>query len=157
MTPVQSYKKVLNFAPISRAAAFQSDNVIVTGADSIAQGQTSPTDNTVATGSKISFIEIQIALVNLVSVSCFTHIIIQHLHSGQSVVGANVVGGNPQRNQVFHQDLFNIGQDQNLTRKYRFKIPLRVQRVREGDQWVVSILASQVRQEALQIIYKTYR
>ncbi len=82
VNPIQSYKKVLNFAPTSRAAAATISQTIAQGVDSTAMGQVSPTDPIVTTGSILKFIEIQFAWTNLVSVSHFMHMSIQHLRAG---------------------------------------------------------------------------
>lgn len=154
---IQSYKKVLNHAPASVAAATQSNKSISTGVDSVAAGQTSVTDAQVPTGSIIKFVEIQLSVQNLVNVAAFGHVAIQLLHSGQGQVAPNASGGSAQRNQVFHLDMFSVGQNQNVNRKYRFKIPPKFQRVREGDTWQISFTCDQIRTEAYQMIYKFYR
>lgn len=156
-TVVQSYKKVLNFAPASHAAAGNIHNVIMTGVDSVAAGQTGPTDQNVPTGSLVKYIEIQHSFVNLVSVASFMHIAIQRTHSGQVPIAANAVGGNPQRNQVMHLQMVNLGADQNGNRKYGFKIPKKYQRVREGDNWVFTVVCDTIWTDALQVIFKFYR
>ncbi len=157
MTPIQSFKKVLNFAPTSRAANTTIVQVLVQGQDSVAAGQTGPTDPFVPTGSVIKFIEIQFAWTNLVSISHFMHMSIQHLRSGQAAVSPLLVGGNPQRNQVFWQMLRSAGKDQNANIVVRFKIPTAFSRVRDGDKWDFVFNANTVYSNATQIIYKFYR
>lgn len=156
-TVIQSYKKVLNVAPASVAAATQTNTPMTSGVDSVAAGQTSVTDPQVPTGAVVKFIEIQLSVQNLVNIAAFGHVAIQLLRSGQAQIAANAVGGNPQRNQVFHLDMFSLGTNQNVNRKYRFKIPRSFQRIREGDSWQFSFTADQIRTEAYQIIYKFYR
>jgi len=158
MAPViQSYKKVLNFAPASRLAATDIPFLIAVGADSIAAGQTGVTDNIVPTGCIIKFVEIQFSVENLLSTACFQHICIQHLRATQSAISPLVVGGNPQRNQVHYQLMFSIGEQQNSNHVWRFKIPKKYQRVREGDAWTLTTNASGVTTSACQMIYKFYR
>ncbi len=154
---IQSFKKVLNFAPTARAAAADIAHTLVTGTDSVAAGQTAVTDSAVPTGAVIRYIEIQFCVTNLVLVSLFHHISIQHLRSGQVFVSPLVVGGNPQRNQVHYQMLYSIGQTQSFSRTLRFKIPSKYQRVREGDRWQFVFNGSAVYSEAAQVIYKFYR
>lgn len=152
----QSFKKVLNEAPASRAATEHTMG-LVTGVDSIAAGQTSAVDPQVPTGAKIFRIEIQYAASNLVSIASFAHITVQLLRSGQGSINSNVVGGNPQRNQVIHQDLMSLGKDQNINRKYIISVPKQFQRVREGDQWRFNRNYSQITTDCVQVIYKFYR
>lgn len=154
---VQSYKKVINLAPTSRVAASNSHNVMSTGVDSVAAGQTSAIDNQVPTGSVIKYFEIQHSFMNLVSIASFMHIAIQLTRSGQTPQVANAIGGNPQRNQVFHQSMMSVGANQNGNRVYRFKVPAKYQRVREGDKWNFSVTCDTIWTDASQIIYKFYR
>ncbi len=153
---IQSFKKVLNIAPASVTAG---TNVVALslGTDSVAAGQTTTTDNAVPTGSIIKFFEIQHALGNLASTACFIHMAIELLHDGQSLVSPNVIGGNKRRNQVFHQALYQVGLDQSNTRTYKFKVPKKYQRVREGDAWQFIWLNSETVSSAVQVIFKFYR
>ncbi len=154
---IQSYKKVLNFAAASRAAGVQIVHTLAIGTDSVAAGQTGPTDAVVPTGCVLKFIEIQYSVQNLVLISSFTHIGIEMLESGQTAVDPRVVGGNPQRNQVFYQVVKSIGQNQNRDITLRFKIPKRFQRMREGRSWVFVYNPSTVVTDVTQVIYKFYR
>ncbi len=157
MRPViRSYKKVLNIAPASRAAAATISDPLVTGTDSISPGQTTVTDATVPTGAIVKFIEIHYCATNLVAISHFQSLTIQHLHSGQTGISPLVVGGNPIRNQVHLQMHWSIGQFQNSTRVIKFKIPKRFQRVREGDSWNLVRLGSAVYADSVLVIYKFY-
>ncbi len=153
---IQSFKKVINIAPASVAAG-TSVVAISLGTDSVAAGQTSPTDNAVPTGSVIKYFEIQHALANLAAVGAHIHTAIELLHSGQSLIGPDVVGGNPKRNQVFNQRLYQIGENQSDSKVFRFKIPKKFQRVREGDAWQFIWKNSNTVSAATQVIYKFYR
>jgi len=154
---VQSYKKVLNFAPASRGTAKQ-DFQIVLGADSLAAGQTSPTDAAVPTGAIITSILFQSVFNNLAAASDFINWSVQRLVSGQAAtVTPNVVGGDDQRNQVMHLDLLSAGQGQNLKHTYLFKVPKGMQRVREGDQWFVTYISTANTEHSMQVIYKFFR
>ncbi len=158
MAPViQSYKKVLNFAPISRVSGTTFSDDLSLGVDSVPAGQTGVTDPQVPTGSVIKFFEIQWALGNVSGGNNFFHVTIQKVHTGQGSVAPDVIGGSPQRNQVFFQSLFQIGTDQNGSRVYRFKVPKRFQRVRDGDSWRFVRKGSATFTEAIQVIYKFYR
>ncbi len=154
---VQSYKKVLNFAPTSRAAAATIVQVLVQGVDSTAAGQTGPTDPFVPVGSIVKYIEIQFSWTNLVLVSLFTHFAIQHLRSGQAAVSPLLVGGDPQRNQVHLQLMKSLGQTQNGNLTIKFRIPPKYQRVRDGDKWDLVFNGNAVYVQATQVIYKFYR
>ncbi len=158
MAPViQSFKKVLNEAPASRVAGSSILSFVSQGVDSVAAGQTSVTDSNVPTGAVIKYFEIQWALGNVSGGNNFFHCAIELIHSGQTQVNPNTVGGNAQRNQVFFQSLFQLGNDQNGSRTYRFKVPKRFQRVREGDSWRFIRIGSAVYTDSTQIIYKFYR
>lgn len=154
---IQSYKKVLNFAPVSTAAAAVTNFSASVGQDSVAAGQTTVTDPNVPTGSLIKYIEVQLALQNLVNIAGFAHVVMQRIESGQTRVVPNAVGGNPQRNQVLHQELFCVGQNQNVNRTLRFKVPPKFQRVKEGSQWQYTLTCDVIHTPACQIIYKFYR
>ncbi len=154
-TIIRSYKKVLNFAPVSSGAGVKFDHGLAAGADSVPLGQTGPTDNTVPTGSIIDYIEIQWGVSNLAAASNFVHITVQNLVSGQAAtVSPILVGGNPQRNQVHHQEMRSIGQGQNMTFVYKFKVPKMLQRMREGSQWFFTVLGTAAYTHSCQVIYK---
>ncbi len=154
---INSFKKVINIAPTSQSSGSTIITTMSLGEDSIAGGQTSAIDPGVPTGSIIKYFEIQYACMNLVQISLYMHIAIQHLRATQLKVTPNVVGGNPQRNQVFYQKLHVMGQSQNNNFTFRFKIPKKYQRVREGDTWLFTRIADQVYSDCVQIIYKFYR
>ncbi len=154
---VQSFKKVINIAPASIVASTNITASISTGVDSVAAGQTSAVDSNVPTGSVIRFIEIQWAAQNLVNVAAFAFLSIQRTHSGQGVINPQVVGGDPQRNQVHFQRILCIGQNQNVNFVMKFKVPKKYQRVRDGDTWKFTIQSTQIATVATQIIYKFYR
>lgn len=156
LTPVQSFKKVLNQAPTSESVTTHELN-LSTGTDSVAAGQTSATDAAVPTGSIIKYFEIQYSCANLVSVALFLHMSIQQTRSGQIAIAPNAVGGDPQRNQVHFLKMSQIGKDQNANYIFRFKIPKKFQRVREGDNWKFVWANDQICTDALQVIYKFYR
>ncbi len=152
---VQSYKQVFTGAPITRAASTDFNTVMCLGVDNY----TGPSliANEIPTGAVVKFIEIQYSAVNLVSIASFMWISIQHLRSGQSAISSRSVSGNPQRNQVHHQVLYSLGPTQNNNRTFRFKIPKKYQRIREGDTWVFARQSDTVFTESLQVIYKFYR
>lgn len=154
---VQSFKKVFTLAPTSRAAATILSNSLATGTDSVAAGQTSATDVAVPTGSVIKMIEIQYSCANLVSIASFLSICIQKVHSGQTRLDPQAVGGNPQRNQVFFQKIYSLGKDQNRDITIKFKIPKKYQRIREGDEWHFTRVSNTIFTDNTQAIYKFYR
>ncbi len=154
---IQSYKKVLNFAPASHVAAAVISSVLSTGTDSVAAGQTSVTDAAVPTGSMIKFIEIQHAMNNPTSSPSFIHISLQHVRANQSDISPLTVGGNSQRNQVHMQSMLTLGFNQSNNRTHKFRVPPRFQRVREGDRWIFNRSGDLLWNDALQVIYKFYR
>ncbi len=157
MRPViQSYKKVLNYAPTSQGTSVIPKAMSI-GTDSVAAGQTSPTDTAVPTGSVIKFFEVHYTVTNLLSTQLVMHMCFQLLHSGQAVLVPNVVGGSPRRNQVHYQLMFGVGEQQNSNHVWRFKVPKRFQRVREGDVWQFLTIGSGNHSDSAQIIYKFYR
>lgn len=153
---IKSYKKVIFLADAGFTAGFHND-FIASGIDAIAAGQTSATDINVPTGSIIKQFEVQFACSNIVSGNNYVNCSIQYALANQSHINPDVVGGNSQRNQVLHMDNFSVGADQNSTHKFKFKIPKKFQRLREGMVWslVWSNNASLNRQT--QIIYKFYQ
>ncbi len=153
---IQSYKKVLNYAPTSQSTSLIPKALSV-GTDSVAAGQTSVTDTAVPTGAIIKFFEIQYTAVNLAAAHCVINVAIQLVHSGQPTMDPTVVGGSPRRNQIHFQALIGMGLQQNSNHVYRFKIPKKYQRVREGDVWQFITKANAVHSDAAQIIYKFYR
>ncbi len=153
---VQSYKKIIN--TLSGGLGAGVENILVaTGTDSVAAGQTSATDVAVPTGSIIKYFEIQYACSNLVSTPCYVNCTIQYLLDGQTVIDPFAVGGSPQRNQVLHMDLFAVGADQNSTHKFKFKVPAKFQRLREGMIWLLVVKNTASINRNCQIIYKFYR
>ncbi len=154
---IQSFKKVLNDAPASRASATNISLNLAKGEDSVAAGQTGVIDPDVPTGCVIKYFEIQWSYANPTAGVIFLHTTIQKLHSGQSPISPNVVGGNPQRNQVFHQSMRAISLNQNGNAVFRFKVPKKFQRMREGDVWQFNRIGNASFSDAIQVIYKFYR
>lgn len=150
---IKTYKKIINFASASFSAGFQQE-VIATGVDSIALGQTSAGDVNVPTGSRISGFEFQFAVSNVVLTPCFLNCSIQYVLNNQVAQDPDLLGGNPQRNQVLHQDLFTVGEGQNSTHKFKIKIPQKFQRIREGMSWLMVWSNSATVNRTTQIIYK---
>ncbi len=150
----RTYKKVLNFAAVSTGAGVQFDYLLAKGVDSLTLGQSGATDATIPTGSKIQYIEIALADSNIVAAAAFVNLVIQYTLNAQSLVPPNAVGGNPQRNQVLHQQLFVMGQNQNSNHLFRFKIPGKFQRIKEGMEWNVSTISTGSHVHAMQVIYK---
>ncbi len=157
MRPViQSYKKVINVAPASYTAGFQ--NVLFAkGTDSVAQGQTSASDNAVVTGSLVKFVEVQFACVNLAAAAAFITPSLQYVLSGQTTIDPRSVGGSPQRNQVLFQTCLASGESQSVNRVFKFKIPKKFQRLKEGMEWGFVWANSATVTAVIQIVYKTYR
>ncbi len=153
---VQSFKKVLNFASASFTAGFQQE-LLAKGTDSVAAGQPTATNAEVPTGSSIRFFEIQFAVNNSVATPCYVNCSIQYTLDGQTVVDPDLVGGDKMRNQVLHQDLFTVGTNQNSTHKFKFKIPPKFQRIREGMSWLLVWSNSATVNREAQLIYKFYR
>ncbi len=153
---VKTYKKVITHAPASHAGSTKIEFPLASGIDSISPGQTSAFDVNVPTGSVIEYIDINYAFINIAGTggADFMSISIQMTLSGQSTIDPRVIGGNPQRNQVFKQEIFSMGHDQNGNRTYRFKIPKKYQRLREGMQWLFVVINSGTFSDNLQAIYK---
>ncbi len=154
---VQSFKKVIDHAPASRVKDVVLPFFLANGVDANAGQQSSPTDTTVPTGSVIKGFSIDFPIVNLVNIAMFVWVSIQLVHNGQTEISPRVIGGSPQRNQVFFQKMFMVGQLQNMNFHKNFKIPERFQRMREGDSWKFAYISDQVHTSGGQIIYKFYR
>ncbi len=153
---IQSYKNVIFLVNASFGAGFTTDQ-IVHGVDSVAAGQTSATFTDIPTGSIIKQFEVQFCAYNLTTAPLFINCSIQYKLSGQSFIDPNTVGGSPQRNQVLHMEMFTVGINQNSTHKFKFKIPQKFQRVREGMRWGMTWANSGSVNRQTQIIYKYYR
>ncbi len=152
---VRTYKKVLNFAPASHGAGVKVNFDLVVGVDNLAVGSTGVTDATVPTGSIVDFIEIQYGVANLAAVACFVHVTMQSRLSGQpATITPNVVGGNPQRNQVHHQEMRSLGQGQNATFVYKWRVPKHLRRIREGSIFSFVIMGTTAITDSCQVIYK---
>ncbi len=154
---VQSFKMVVNDAPASVAAGVNNIHTASAGTENAVVGQATTTSTQVPTGAVIKYIEWQLAIQNLVNVAAFAHVAIQQRLSGQGNITPNVVGGNPLRSQVFHQELFCVGQNQNVNRVFKFKVPKSFQRVKDGAIWQLVINVDQVSTQVGQTIYKFYR
>ncbi len=150
---VHTYKKVLNFSEASFGAGF-NNQIVIQGKDNINPKQTNPTDGEVPTGARVKYFEVQVAIVNLVSTPCYVNCSIQYKLSGQSFIDPNIIGGDPQRNQVLHQDMYSVGQNQNSNHKFKFKIPKKFQRLREGMQWALTWSNNVTVNQQAQVIYK---
>ncbi len=118
--------------------------------------QTNPTDGDVPTGCIIKYFEIQYACGNLSAVAGFVNCAIQYKLAGQTLIDPDVAGGDDQRNQILHMDNFAVGQNQNSTHKFKFKVPKSMQRIRQGTQWALSVSNSVTLTEQIQVIYKFY-
>jgi len=152
---VQSYKQVTVDGPASRAAATNITHTIALGVDNYTGP--SAANSEVPTGAVIKFITIFLTFTNLVSVSSLLHLNIELLHTGQGVATPGAIGGSAIRNQVYHTMMKFLGHDQNSNFMVSFKVPQRVQRMREGDTWILVYRADTVFASATQAIYKFYR
>ncbi len=150
---IKTFKKVLKYAPASFGAGF-NNQVLTTGLDGYAVAQTTATDGNVPVGARLEYFEVQFCVSNVVSAPCYINCTLQYILSGQTAINPDIVGGDPQRNQVLHMDLFTVGADQNSTHKFKFKIPQKYQRVREGMQWIMTWSNNVSVNQSSQIIYK---
>lgn len=152
---VQSYKQIYINGPASGAASTNIDSSFANGVDNYS-GPTA-NNNEVPTGAVIKEVDCQVALSNLVAVTDNVVISIQHTRSGQTPITANAQGGNPQRNQVHYTKNIFVGKEQNTNLHWKFKIPKKYQRVREGDNWYLTLRSDQTFAYLVQCIYKFYR
>lgn len=153
---VQSYKKILYIVNASFSAGFQNEEIAL-GVDSVAAGQTSATDVQCPTGCIIKYIEVQFAAHNIVAGPCYLNCTLQYRLQSQAGIDPRLMGGNAQRNQCLHMDNFSVGQHQNSTHKFKFKIPKKFQRLREGMKWTLVWSNTATVNREIQIIYKFYR
>ncbi len=150
---VKTFKKVLNTGQVSVTSGLNTE-VLALGVDTIAPSQTTVNDPNVPTGTRIQYFEIQFVAVNLTAGACFINCSVQYLLSTQAVLDPNLAGGHPQRNQILHMEMFSAGPDQNSNHKFRFKVPPKYQRMREGMQWVLAWNNSATCTRIVQTIYK---
>ncbi len=151
----RTYKKVLNFAEASFAAG-QRAETLVNGVDGTALGQTTATDGKVPTGSYVKYIEVQMPITNAVDQTAYINCSLQYIKAGQTSIDPDLVGGNGQRNQVLHQELFSVGFNQNSTHKFKLKIPKQFQRMTENMFWTLMWSNSNTINRRLQVIYKVH-
>ncbi len=155
-TVIQSYKKVLNDAPVSSTGGTTKQFTLVTGQDGIAQTG-SPTDNNVSTGSVIKGFNIQASFANLANTAGFVNCCIMRLDAEQTNISPDAVGGDSRRNQVFYQRLISISQGTSVNLNINFKIPKRFQRVREATVWRFLWKNTETVSYSGLCIYKTFR
>ncbi len=125
---------------VTQAAASESAGLtaitIASGKDDETLGQTSVTDISVPTGSKIAQIEIWMPKVNLgAGTANFITWSIQRTQSGQSVVDPIIQAGNPLRRNVMLTGKLGLGAGQNNNLHIKYKLPKKYQRIGEGDVW----------------------
>ncbi len=157
MAPViQSYKKVINVIPASYGPGF-SNIIFAQGTENATVGQNNATDGAVPTGAIIKYVEVQFNCINIVAGACFINTSLQYKLVGQNFVDPGIIGGNKQRNQVIHQQYYSAGENQSTSRTFKFKIPKRFQRVREGMDWSFTWSNSATVSAGAQVIYKFYR
>ncbi len=140
-------------APASYTVGFQNVSFAV-GIDGIAIGQTTPTDGNVPTGSRIDYVEVQFACVNLAAAAAFITPSLQYTKAGQIFIDPRVVGGDALRNQVLHQTCLAAGEGQNVNRVFKFKIPKKFQRLVEGMSWSFTWANSAAVTATIVVIYK---
>ncbi len=157
MQPViRSYKKIIDLVSASYTTGF-SNFPMALGTDSVSAGQTSGVDVAVPTGCILKYIELKFVINNAVAAPIFINTSTMMVLAGQSAIDPRAVGGVGSRNQVIHQDLFGIGQDQNFTRTMKIRIPKRFQRMKEVMSWVFSWSTDGSVQFAAKAIYKFYQ
>ncbi len=149
----KTYKKIINSGQASVTSGKNNETLAV-GTDAIAPGQSTVTDPAVPTGSRIRYFEVQFVIVNLTAGAAFTNCTLQYVLTGQGSVDPNLAGGHAQRNQILHMDMFSAGPDQNSNHKFRFKVPPKFQRIREGMQWLLVWNCSATVTRIVQTIYK---
>ncbi len=150
---IKTYKKILNFLELSVASGFRQE-ILIKGVDSSTMGQLTNVDPNVPTGARVKFIEVQFCISNLAAIHCYINCSLQYTLSNQAARDPQALGGNNQRNQVLHQDLFVVGKDQNSTHKFKFRIPPKFQRMREDMLWSLVWSTNQTVNRSIQVIYK---
>ncbi len=150
---VKTFKKVINSGQVSVTSGLNTENLAL-GVDALAPGQTTVTDPNCPTGSRIRYMEIQFACVNLTAGAVMINASIQYTLSGQVGIDPNLAGGHQQRNQILYQIMYSAGPDQNANRVFRFKIPPKFQRLKEGMTWRLMWNNSGTVTRVVQTIYK---
>ncbi len=129
------YKKILNYG-IATTNALVADT-FVKGVDSIALGQTGPSDADVPTGSQVHGVRIMAGFGNQsTTVAMHIGVCVQYLLAGQSNnVDPLAQGGNNQRNQVIKSWMFVLAPLEHRNIDVYVKIPKKFSRIREGTLW----------------------
>ncbi len=155
MQPIQSYKQITIDGPASRAAATNIFHGLLLGVDDYS-GPTAA-NKEVPTGARVMSVLLLLTFSNLVSISALLHMHVQFKRSGMTNLTPGAVGGSPSRNTITTTRMFFIGKEQNTSMVILVKVPQQFQRIREGDDWVLTYRADAVFASATQAIYKFYR
>ncbi len=152
---MRTYKKILNYG-IASTTALVADN-ITKGVDSLAIGQTGPSDADVPTGWKIRGVRVQAGFGNQsTTIAMHVGVCIQYRLSGQTAtVDPLAQGGHAQRNQVIKSWMFVLAPQEHRNIDTYVKIPKQFQRIKEGMIWTFAHSSAGVtRTYADQLIYK---
>ena len=153
---MRSVKYIVEVAAASESTGIQAAT-ICTGVDNTTLGQTSVVDSDVPVGSKILVLDIRAPKVNLTAVAAFTHWSLQRQRTGQSVVNPISAGGNALRTNIMLSGVIAFGADQNNQFHIRYKIPKRMQRIGDGDKWVMVMNNTAAISTIYEFVYKVFQ
>ncbi len=150
---IQSVKKQIVIGPQS-ALAGNTSFLLVKGQDQLSV----PVEQDEApTGAMVKYIECQISQQNLDQANAtFTVVSMQKVHTGQVAIDPYTTGGNEQRNQVFHTIVRCVAPVQNSNIMVKFKVPKRYWRMRNGDEWRLTINNNLPVEQLIFVFYKYY-
>lgn len=150
-----SNKYIVDGAEASETAGTQQF-IIATGTDNAVLGQASATDTAIPVGAKITKLDVRAVFGNLVSVNDFIYWTIQKKHTAQGNCPPNAAGGNPLRSNIMLSGLFMVGDNQNRVLNVKYNIPKKMQRLKDGDVWVLVYNLGQITTTAKQAVYKVF-
>ncbi len=126
------------------------------GVDDETLGQTSVTDHTVPTGTKIKQFNIMTCWGSITGVSTFLHWSIQRIRSGQTFLNPRTQGGNPLRNNIMMSGIMCIGDKQNATLDIKYKVPKSMWRMGDNTEWALVTICSTNVDTVKQCIFKVF-
>ncbi len=151
-----SKKYIVDVAQASQAAG-KFDRLIVRGQDNTTLGQVSAVDEDVPVGSKVKLLDIRAGFVNLTEANAvFMYWSIQRLKTQQTTLSPISPGGSPKVVNIMLSGILAIGGFQNAMLKVRYKIPKTMQRLADGDQWVLVTEGTNATTAVYQFVYKVF-
>ncbi len=151
---VRTSKYIVVSGPSSEVAGIQAVSMAL-GTDNATLGQTGVTDIAVPTGAKITHFEIFMPKGSTVADETNFHTwTIQKLSTGQAIINPITAGGDPLRKNIMLTGMIALGITQNNGLHISYNVPLKKQRMADGDSWQIVMNNQRVTKAQYYIIYK---